>query len=225
MRIVATSDFHGRLPATPPCDLLVIAGDICPDFGRGAAVAGQLAWLNTTFRDWLVAQPAKAIVGIAGNHDFVFETMERQVEELCLPWIYLRDSLTKVHGLYVYGVPWVPNLSRWAFHLDDAGLDRAFDAVPDFADIVISHGPPLGYCDHTCARYGDMDVGCDATNRMLARVRPMLLFCGHIHEAFGDAVHPSGTFVYNVSYVNENYEAVHPPVEITLAQLSALALC
>lgn len=132
--VAAISDLHGRLPRdsggyvrVPPCDVLVIAGDICPDFhGAGSArptrpgsktfqhvydkgEAAQTNWLNDEFREWLEDARAFAgeVVAIAGNHDFVFE---RKLEPHNLPWTYLWDSEATVEGLRFYGVPLVPKI-------------------------------------------------------------------------------------------------------------------
>lgn len=62
MRIVALSDQHGSLPEIPPCDLLIVAGDVCPDrVGRSLAQrhpAKQKAWFDQRVRPWLAASPA-----------------------------------------------------------------------------------------------------------------------------------------------------------------------
>ena len=71
LKIVAISDQHGLLPAIPPCDLLLIAGDITPV--KNHDLLYQSHWLNTDFRYWLKSLPAEQIVYIAGNHDLVFQ--------------------------------------------------------------------------------------------------------------------------------------------------------
>lgn len=51
MRIAATSDLHGHLPEVPDCDLLLIAGDICPLEDGSIRVQGR--WLDTELLGWL----------------------------------------------------------------------------------------------------------------------------------------------------------------------------
>ena len=66
----AISDLRGYLPDPSEfegCDLVAIAGDVCPD----ARPVETHAWLRDVFAPWLDALPAPA-VGIAGNHDFIF---------------------------------------------------------------------------------------------------------------------------------------------------------
>jgi hypothetical protein len=74
MRIVALSDQHGFRPDVPTCDLLIIAGDVCPDrFGPFIAVHApyqQQAWFDRTVRPWLAATPATHKLLTWGNHDW-----------------------------------------------------------------------------------------------------------------------------------------------------------
>lgn len=211
MKILATSDLHGNLPDVPPCDLLLIGGDVCPVYDHDLKF--QWDWLNADFRYWLkdIAFHAGCkIVGIAGNHDFIFEKEPAQVEALNLPWTYLQDSGTEFNGISIYGLPWVPNLAQWAFYADREQLALRYGGVPKGTDIVLSHGPPFGLGDYTAPRFGNIHAGAKSANDMLGRVNPKVFINGHIHEGFGQyqyrGQHGKRTDVYNVSLVDECYE-------------------
>lgn len=172
----------------------------------------QLDYLDGPFRTWLLGLPAKQIVGIAGNHDFVFEQMATAVDELHLPWTYLQDQsvMLNIDGevIEIYGIPWVPNLPSWAFHAKKEDLKERYDAVPRTTDIVLSHGPPYGYGD--LHAYTGKPLGCRSALDMMARVKPQAFICGHIHEAYGVYQfehHKSDkvTDIYNVSFVDVQY--------------------
>ena len=100
MRVVAAADLHGDLPHVPPCDLFLLGGDLCP-FGSHRA-GTQAEWLDTTFRRWLAALPAREVVGVAGNHDFLFEREPARVPR-DLPWTYLQDSGCEFEGWRIWG--------------------------------------------------------------------------------------------------------------------------
>jgi Icc-related predicted phosphoesterase len=215
MQIYATSDLHGALPdiheQASACDVVVIAGDVAPD----VPVAQQLAWLDGPFRNWL-AEFDRRVIGIAGNHDFVFEKWGAACRELMLPWTYLEDSGTEHDGVRIWGLPWVPNLSNWAFHADDHRLDLYYDQVPLGTHVVVSHGPPQFHCDKTVPRYGSQNAGTPVANGMLLRVRPQAFICGHIHEGYGTATHRSKAVIYNVALNDENYDPINPPMVVNV---------
>lgn len=219
--IRAVSDLHGNLPEIESCNiLLLVAGDVCPDFSGGphwqSGLEGgkfrQGEWLDTYFRPWLEAVPADAIVGIAGNHDYVFEHPSLVPD---LPWTYLEDTEANVQGFRVYGTPWVPNLPMWAFHADPRILKISRSAIPTDLDILMTHGPPYGYGDIVGAKYGPRagtHVGDEPLLKELDRIGAKLHVFGHIHEGRGIYVAdnpphswPNRTMA-NVAMVDEFYD-------------------
>lgn len=229
MRIVAISDTHGYLPTNlPKGDVLVHAGDVCPDFPGKAEKYDlvdkggyeQANWLDTTFRAWLnhVGPEFKHVVAIAGNHDFVFEKSQLVPD---LPWIYLKDSSVEIDGVKFFGTPWVPGLKRWAFYADYDTLTSKRNGIPPDTDVLISHGPPFGYgdkCGPGAFSAGER-VGEDQLVDAIKRIKPLATICGHIHGDHGlhtMRVKDLPLPIYNASMVDEAYAPVFEPTVIDL---------
>src|SRR5262245_45813076 len=129
MRIVALSDLHAFLPDIPSCDLLIVAGDICPD-RIGAALAKrdpgeQKAWFDRVARPWFASTPAKHRIMTWGNHDWCGEAFNfpddgpdrASTTELQI----LIDQQTSVPDgasakpVTIWATPWSNTFMTWAF--------------------------------------------------------------------------------------------------------------
>jgi Icc-related predicted phosphoesterase len=216
MKICAVSDLHGHLPEIPPCDLLLIAGDISPI--RLADPEEQRAWCSSYFAAWLSNRErcqAERVVWVAGNHDTWIWKWGIGRKLYHLPRVtYLQDSEATIEGLKVYGSPWTRGLgsatSWWAFDLLGIPGDAdPFAAIPGDADVVLTHSPPLGVGD-LILRGGR--VGSEELFQRLQQVKPRLAVNGHIHEDYGVRRLASGseTVVANAALLDVNYR---PQVE------------
>ena len=71
MKVVAFSDPHGYLPKLkdfPECDVVCIAGDICPlDVQRD--LVESISWFLLEFKPWAESLPCKKVIFVGGNHD------------------------------------------------------------------------------------------------------------------------------------------------------------
>lgn len=209
MRVAAVADLHGHLPDVPPCDLLLLGGDLCPV--RDHALITQAGWLGGAFRRWLESVPATAVAAIAGNHDFVFERAPGLVPQL--RWTYLQDTASRIGDLTIWGSPWTPWFHDWAFNAPREGgevfLRNRYAGVPAGTDILLLHGPPAGYGDVVVP--SGRAVGSPAALELVDRVAPALCVFGHIHEGRG-AWKRGATELANVAAVDLAYRPRAQPV-------------
>lgn len=190
MRLVAVADthlFHDGW-AVPEGDVFLHAGDLCR---RGTAEELRAA------AAWIRGLPHRHKVIVAGNHDFLFQEEPEAARAILGPeLIYLEDQTATVAGLRIHGSPWQPQFGGWAFNLPrGAPLAARWALIPEGLDVLITHGPPLGYGDTV---HDDEHVGCADLLRRIREVKPRLHLFGHIHQD-GGLWHDQGTAVVNVT--------------------------
>jgi Icc-related predicted phosphoesterase len=218
MRVALTSDLHGDLPEVPPCDLLVIAGDVCPIQDHDPVY--QAEWLHSAFADWLHSAPAGQVIYTAGNHDFVFAQRPDLVDHDRIPARYLQDEGTSIAGWRLWASPWAVELPNWPFTAPDDDLAEFWDEIDPATRLLIVHGPPHGYGDQVIGRRtGDrLHVGSRTLLSAFEQLpRLELVVCGHIHEGYGEYAH-GPLRILNVAHMDVAYRPVNPVWMIDLPE-------
>jgi len=205
VRIVVISDTHARHArlTVPPGDILAYAGDLTNHGALEDVVA---------FDRFLAALPHRHKLVIAGNHDFCFERQPEAARAALRHATYLEDDAITLEGIRFYGSPWQPWFWDWAFNLHRGPPIRAkWELIPDDTDVLITHGPPLGYGDRV---RGGGRVGCQDLLERVQQVKPRYHLFGHIHEDYG--VSSDGTTTYvNASICDLAYRPRRSPIVVT----------
>ncbi|RYD37467.1 MAG: metallophosphoesterase [Verrucomicrobiaceae bacterium] len=196
--IIADTHRRHRELVIPPCDLLIHCGDMCR-FQQDDM--GTLEDIDC----WFEEVPAKRVVCIGGNHDFGLQSRVFRFAHA----EYLCDSLIEVEGLKIYGAPWIPDLSRFAFYLPEKALAEKWSRIPAGIDILITHTPPQGILDVPSS--GDGHLGCPHLRRELERIQPRLHVFGHIHASHGSRVERGIQFYNAAVAAGRDFHIAHPP--------------
>lgn len=230
IKVWAISDTHGKhkmLNIPSGIDLLIFAGDIGTvrdSYENNNAALDFIEWIES-----LEHIPHK--VWIAGNHDTAIGRRILRPKDLpnyVVKWTYLEHDICtlKINGrlINIFGSPYTPTFGHdWAFNVPRHKLDAYWKDIPDYLDILITHGPPRGILDMTKSgvefrgnnEFGNVaaySCGCGALLRHVKRSLPKYHIFGHIHSEknFPNAgiMKPSesGTTFVNASVLDLNYQ-------------------
>jgi Icc-related predicted phosphoesterase len=176
MKIMAFSDLHASaraaqalVEAAEEADLVIGAGDFC-NARRGLDAA--LALLDG------ISAP---IVAVPGNAESAEELRAAAGPGMTV----LHGSGCEIAGLRLFGlggaVPETP-FGDWSWDLSEDEAAALLEGCGK-VDIMICHSPPKGIADMTSQ---GVSVGSVAVRAAIRRVQPQLVFCGHIHDSWGE---------------------------------------
>jgi len=206
VRILHFSDLHGHLPKfkADNLDLIVVSGDICPDFSPVSSRKSRIEqrfWFFQEFVPWLEDHGNVPFVGCWGNHDFVGEVFD----DGHFPGILTNRKISLLNGTVIYGLPQQPIFYDWAFNEPSDKLRRRFEDIPDDVTILVTHGPPYSLCDSEDSERRKGSI--EAFDVLLHKTNIRLVLCGHIHNGFGFSNFPkidgrtTDTWVVNSSHM------------------------
>ncbi len=188
MKILAFSDLHlarsraaAIVTASADADLVIGAGDFC-NMREGLDQA--MALLDG------ITCPFVAVPGNAESADELRAAAGPGIE-------VLHGQTAQVGGLDIfgigYGIPMTP-FGAWSCDMTEAQAEDMLGQC-ERADIIVSHSPPKGVADQTSA---GVSVGSTALHDAVVRLSPKYVFCGHIHDSWGQGGMIGQSSVHNL---------------------------
>lgn len=226
MEIVALSDLHGTLPMIDkPAEIMIIAGDISP-LSIQSNIPAMKEWLLNDFVNWIIELPVNQVYLVAGNHDFIFQSLSNSfLLELFLKTRYRLIYLENECAEYVdkegdkwniFGTPYCHIFGNWPFMLENETLKEKLKKIPDNIDILISHDTPFGACDICLELDQHLHRGSVPLRNAILEKSPKTILCGHLHSGNHKGEQLGDSMVYNVSLKNESYECAYFPLYLNI---------
>lgn len=216
MKITFISDTHTKHRfcehALTGGDVLIHSGDIMNSGWHEREVK--------EFLNWFSELPYQHKIFVAGNHDRYFQIYPDRIRDMIEEsykhkLVYLEDEWIVIDGVKIYGTPWQPEFYNWAFNLPRGGakLQEKWEAIPEDTDILVSHGPAMGYLDASGPPYNEPNLGCELLRKRIVEIKPKIHVFGHIHGSYGYLFNGS-THFFNASILNERYEYRNTPMTV-----------
>src|SRR6185295_19349644 len=124
-------------------------------------------------------------VFVAGNHEVCLEKHPSEARRRLgdAGFIYLEDDAVTIDDLLFYGSPWQPKFRFWAFGAARGPeLAAKWDKIPARVDVLVTHGPPLGFGDRIEWLGKTRHVGCADLAARVRTIAPPLHLFGHIYQ-------------------------------------------
>lgn len=201
MKIVFAADQHGELcdPSKLDGDVLILGGDLCPDFINNPIANGdvQKNWFVQDFIPWAEKIKTDQILIGVGNHDFAFDYFLREVNEYLEyhPKIkILIDKSIIIGGTNFYFTPWVPYLKNYVYSAAPEKMQLLRDMIPENIRVLVSHAPPYGILDDP------QHYGCKQLKERIKQLTEIeLVLCGHCHADGGKQITKDGIVYANAA--------------------------
>lgn len=232
MKLVIISDTHNLHDELdlPVGDVLIHCGDYSYS-GQDNEVTSFLTWMQEQTKKY------RLVIGGHGNHELgPYEDREHfnELKTVFAPdviWPHMRIFTDPVTSLNFFFSPYVTTINgRWAFEASSSEYQEIVKRIPDYVDILISHGPPFNILDTFVRHSIDWDsqqndyahtsrefkIGSKVLAERIKEIEPKLVYFGHCHENGGQTVEIDGTIYVNGAVLNENYEIANEPVIVNL---------
>lgn len=180
MKLLCITDVHGQqaaleriLTREQNVDVILLGGDLT-NFGSADDAQRLIERCQ---------QDGRTVLAVSGNCD------SPQIDErLVQLGVSLFGRGRRIEGVGFFGVSAMPPWTGSMYELSEDEIRRALDnGRSDVASasrhVVLSHPPPRG-CRVDCTRLGQ-HVGSTALREFIDQTQPLLVVCGHIHEARG----------------------------------------